>query len=339
MTPRLRGCLAALAATTAIATAATAAQAETWRIQSHLPTGHPVYQAEVAWAERVNVMLGGRLELEVLPGGAIVAYNETIDAMSQGIIDGDITSPVYFSGREPALAMLGDMVGGYESWDQALAFCELGGGKELFREILSDFGVHLAGCGNSGIESLVSAVPIRTVEDIEGVKIRAPEGLAAELFREMGAAPVNLPGTEVYTSLEKGVIEAADYSSYVMNQQSGLHDIAPYPLLHFHSMPVLAVSFAKSKFDSQPEDIQAILEMAARDLTVMINLEDMVAEGPAIAEDAAEGVEVIDWSTEDRLAMRETARGIWADYAERSEMAQRAYDANVEFMQTLGLLD
>lgn len=338
---RTNNTLRAVTATAAVALtaiSATSAAAEVWRIQSHLPSGHPVYQAEERWVEDVNTMLGGRLTLELLPGGAVVAYNETIDAIGQGIVDGDITSPVFFAGRDPAFALLGDLVGGYERWDQALAFCELGGGKELLQEVYAEYGIHLAGCGNAGIESVVSTKKVAGIEDMEGVKIRAPEGLASELFRAMGAAPVNLPGTEVYTSLEKGVIDASDFGSYVMNRKSGMHDIANYPILRLHSMPVLSVSFNKEKFDAQPEDIQAILEMAARDLTVRVNLEDMVAEGAAIQEDRAAGVEPQDWSEEDRRKMREMAQELWADYAERGENAQKAYDAQVAFMKKLGLL-
>lgn len=323
----------------AAVTAAGSASAETWRIQSHLPSGHPVYKIEERWVEDVNTMLGGRLTLELLPGGAVVAYNETIDAIPQGIVDGDITSPVFFAGRDPAFALLGDLVGGYENWGQALAFCEYGGGKELLQEIYEGYGIHLAGCGNSGIESVVSTVKTEGIEDMEGVKIRAPEGLASDLFRKMGAAPVNLPGTEVYTSLEKGVIDASDFGSYVMNKQSGMHDIAKYPILRLHSMPVLSVSFNKAKFDAQPEDIQAILEMAARDLTVRVNLEDIVAEGAAIAADEAEGVEPVEWPVEDRRKMREMAAGLWAEYAERGDMAAKAYEAHMGFMRQMGLLD
>ena len=107
---------------------------EVWKIQSHLPTGHLVYQAEQAWVNNVNVMLGGRLQLELLPGGAVVPQNETIDAIGYGIIDGDITTPAYFAGRDKGFAMLADLIGGYDDWTQAFAWCEFGGGKELFQK-------------------------------------------------------------------------------------------------------------------------------------------------------------------------------------------------------------
>ena len=196
---------------------ATASSAEVWRIQSHLPSGHVVFQNEQDWINEVNVMLGGRLTMELLAGSAVVPPNETIDAVGAGIIDGDITSPAYFAGRDPAFAMLADLVGGYENWTQALAWCELGGGKELLQEIYLKYNAHLAGCANAGIESVASKKPIRNIADFEGIKIRSPQGLASSIFSKMGASPVNMGMADIFLALEKGVVDAADISSYAMN--------------------------------------------------------------------------------------------------------------------------
>lgn len=311
---------------------------DVWKIQSHLPTGHVVYKNEAQWVEDVNVMLGGRLTLELLPGGSVVPPNETIDAIKMGIIDGDITSPVYFAGRDAAFAMLADLVGGYEDWVQALSWCEMGGGKELFQELYEPYGIHFAGCPNAGIESVVSKVPIRNIEEFKGVKIRAPQGLASDIFKEMGAVPVNMSASDVFTALEKGVVDAADNSSYVMNSEGGFHDIAKYPILDFHSLPVLSITFNKRKFDKQPEDIQAILTMAARDLATQINMQDLVNRGASMQKDSANGVEVIKWSKEEKEKMRAIAREVWAKASKASPAAKKAYDSHVAHIKRLGLL-
>ena len=312
---------------------------EVWRIQSHLPAGHVVFKNEQDWVKEVNSMLGGRLTLELLPGGAVVPPNETIDAVGAGIVDGDITSPAYFAGRDPAFAMLGDLVGGYENWTQALAWCELGGGKELFQEIYRNYNAYLAGCANSGIESVASTKPIRTIADFQGVKIRSPQGLASSIFSKMGASPVNMGMADIFLALEKGVVDAADISSYAMNSQGGFHEVAKYPLLDFHSLPVLSVSFNLDKYNAQPDDIKAILNMAVRDLATQINLKDMMSRGKAMSDDAAKGVEVVEWSAKDRQAMRDIARSIWEEAAAKSDLSRRAYESQTTFLKTIGLLD
>jgi len=311
---------------------------EVWKIQSHLPTGHLVYQAEKAWVNNVNEMLGGRLQLELLPGGAVVPQNETIEAIGYGIIDGDITTPAYFAGRDKGFAMLADLIGGYDDWTQAFAWCEFGGGKELFQKAYDKYNLHFVGCSNAGIESVIAKKPIRSLEDFKGIKIRAPAGLAAGMFSKMGASPVNMGMADIYSSLEKGVIDAADASSYVMNSEAGYHDIAKYPLVDFHSLPVLSMSVNQKKWDAQPKDIQQILTTAYRDLTVQINLSDMVSRGEMMVKDRNKGVEPIHWSAEDKSKMRQLAKSVWAEAATASPLAKDAYQSHVEFMAKLGLL-
>jgi TRAP-type mannitol/chloroaromatic compound transport system substrate-binding protein len=327
-----------LLALAAAAGAASGAAAETWRVQTAIPAAHPVHQATERWARDVARMTGGRLVIEVLPGGAVVAPTELIDAVSQGILDGMATSSVYFTGRDRAFAILGDLIGGYQDWATALAFCEYGGGKELYRELYAGYGAFTIGCANSGVESLVASKPIQAVDDFKGVKIRAPEGMAASLFRKMGASPVALPPTEVFTAIDKKVVDGADYSSYAMNHSLGFHKIAKNPILHFHSLPIYEVTVNKAKWDKQPDDIKAILEMSVRDLAVRINLEDMIAERAALAADRAAGIEAIVWSAAELAKMRKLAAEVWAEYAQGSPMAQKAFAAHKAFLEKLGLL-
>ncbi|MCS6780504.1 MAG: TRAP transporter substrate-binding protein [Geminicoccaceae bacterium] len=330
--------IGAVIAAAALFIAGGAGAAETWRIQTALPTAHPVHKATERWAEDVGRMTAGRLRVEILPGGAVVPPADMIDAVGQGILDGMATSSVYFTGRDRAFALLGDLIGGYQDWATALAFCEYGGGKQLYRELYAAYGAYTIGCPNSGVESLVSSKPIRSPADFKGVKIRAPEGMAASLFRKMGASPVALPPTEVFTAIDKKVVDGADYSSYAMNHSLGFHKIAKYPILHFHSLPVYEVTVNKAKWDTQPDDVKAILEMSVRDLAVRINLEDMIAERAAIAADKAAGVEPIVWSPEHLAEMRRLAAEVWAEYAQASPMARKAFEAHKAFLEKLGLL-
>jgi TRAP-type mannitol/chloroaromatic compound transport system, periplasmic component len=234
-------------------------KAETWRIQAHLPSGHTVYQFIDDWVKEVNTMLGGRLTLELYPAKAIIPPFETLEAVQMGIIDADITSPAYFAGRDPAIPLLADLIGAYRNWFEAATWCEYGGGKELYQKMYDNFGAQFVGCPNAGIESVASKKPIYKIEDFKGVKMRAPTGTATSLLKEMGASPVNLAGGEVYNALEKGVVDAADLSDYVANKSLGLHKVAKYALVDFHSMPVLSFTVNKAKWNAQPKDVQAIL--------------------------------------------------------------------------------
>ena len=173
---------------------------------------------------------GGRIEIEPLAVGTIVGYGETLDALTNGVLDSHHSGGPYFSGKEPALALIGDLNGGFENPYQMQMWFEYGGGLELAREIYRRFNVYYVGPVWWGVESVPAKKPLRTLADFKGVKMRVPEGLGAEIWRRAGAGVVTLPGSEVYTALERGVIEATDWGTLGMNNDLGYHQIAKYPL-------------------------------------------------------------------------------------------------------------
>ena len=113
--------------------------------------------------------------------------------------------------------------------------------------------------------------------------MRVPEGLGAEIWRRAGVGVVTLPGSEVYTALERGVIEATDWGTLGMNNDLGYHKIAKYPLYPgFHSMPCAEVAINMTKWNALSPDLKVILEIAvrdfARDMVQRIAMEDIKVE-------------------------------------------------------------
>ena len=206
--------------------------------------------------------------------------------------------------------------------------------------MVNPYGVQLIGAAATGLESFPSKRPIRTVEDLEGLKVRAPEGMVYNIFEKAGAAPVNLPGSEVYTSLEKGVIDAADYTVFSTNHSQGLHSFANYPNYPgFHSLPMVAVSLNKEIWDGLPEDLKAILETSVDKLAYEMVFELKKLDLEAVAEARQNpDIELIDMAPEERAKFRNIAKEEWAAWAERSEMNQKIYDSVVEFLQARNLM-
>ena len=287
-------------------------------------------------------MTNGEIEIELLPTKSVVPHRETADAVANGILDGDLTATAYFSGRDPAFALMGDLIAGYDTPEQIQTFCQNGGGKEMLQKIYDTLikNVHVVGCDAYTREALVSKIPIKGVADLKGVKIRSPEGLAAEVFKRAGAAPVALPFSEVYTSLEKGVVDAADASAYANNDASGMHKVAKYPIYPgIHSMAFIQFTLNQDVWDSLTEGQKTAIEvwyLASRaDLRRVADLTDK----DLVARDRKAGdLTIIDWPQAERDAFREIAKGAWKDFAAKSELAQEAYDTHIKFMQRIGLL-
>jgi len=322
------------------------AQTKTLKLQASQNSGDFTYKfLTEKWAPKVEVMSGGTLKLEILPTKAVVPHRETLKAVSAGILDGTLNAVSYFAGLDPAYGMLGDLIAAYSHADEPQMFCMNAGGKEILQKLHDKYAggkVHVIGCGNYTNEALVSKKPIRTLEDFKGVKIRSPEGLAAEVFRKIGAAPVAIPFSEVYTSLEKGVVDAADASAYINNHETGLNKVAPYPIYPgMHSMAVLQFIVNKDVWGKLSKAQQAILETwyiaAYTDLRRHADIQDR--KQVAIDREGKGSVkEIIDFPEAERQKLRKIAIQAWEEYSKKSPLAKEVYDAQIKFLKTYGLV-
>lgn len=316
------------------------AQEMTLKFQSSDPAGNPNFILQQGWAESVAEKTGGKVAIELLPVESIVAHNETQDAIAAGILDGHITDTSYFAGKDPAFGLIANPVGAWSSPDEMFDFMSNGGGKELMNELVEPYGLHFIGATTPGLEAFVSKVPLDGVDDLKGLKMRAPEGLVQQVFAAAGAAPVNLPGSEVFTSLDKGVIDAADYTVYSTNKAQGMHDVAKHPVYPgFHSMPLVEISMNKSKWDALDDATKAALEESVAEFAKSQVAALAERDQQAVEEDKASGsVTVHDWPAEERAKFRTIATGEWAKVAERSDNAQKVYDVLTKYLKDNGLM-
>lgn len=333
---------AALAASTlALIAGAASAQDYSFRFQSSDPAGNPNFEMQKKWTEIVAEKTDGAVSIELLPVESLVAHNETQDAIAAGILDGHITDVSYFAGKDPAFGLIANPVGAYSDPQEMFDFIYEGGGMELMRELEAPYGLQFIGPTSPGLEAFVSKVPLEGVDDLKGLKLRAPEGLVQNVFAAAGAAPVNLPGSEVFTSLDKGVIEAADYNVFSTNQAQGLHDVAHHPVYPgFHSLPLIEISMSKAKWDELPPEIQTALEESVKEFGQLQTATVKEKDQEAVAAAKAGGVITIhDWSAEERAKFRAIAMGEWEKVAERSENARKVYDTLVAYLKDKGLMN
>ncbi|MCG7629991.1 TRAP transporter substrate-binding protein [Epibacterium sp. MM17-32] len=317
------------------------AQDYSLRFQSSDPAGNPNFQLQTRWTEMVEEKTGGKVAIELLPVESIVAHNETQDAIAAGILDGHVTDTSYFSGKDPAFGLIANPVGAWSAPEEMFTFMRTGGGNELMQELLAPYGLHFIGATTPGLEAFVSAVPLEGVEDLKGLKMRAPEGLVQQVFAAAGAAPVNLPGSEVFTSLDKKVIEAADYTVFSTNQAQGMHDVAKHPVYPgFHSMPLVEISMNKAKWDAMPAEIQTAITESVEEFADLQVATLREADLAAVEAAKASGkVTVHDWPAAERAKFRSIATGEWEQVASRSENAQKVYDTLTAYLKGAGLLN
>lgn len=309
-----------------------------WKVQTLWQAGNINQEAFERFAENVNVASAGRLQIEVLPVGTIVPANDAVDAVRDGLLDGQHANEGYLAGKEPAFSLLADMNTAYESPQQLFMWFKFGGGEALARELLGRWNQYYVGPISWGAESIPSKEPLRSIADFEGIKMRSPEGMAASIWRKVGVGVSTLPGTEVYTALERGKIEATDWGSLAMNDDLGYNKIAKYAIFPgIHSMPIACgICVRMDKWEALSPDLQKIVELAATQLREDMLLSNRLKDLEAAAQRDPETL--VAWTPEARAELRAVAQEVWKEWGGRTEMAGKVYESHLAWMRKIGLL-
>lgn len=309
-----------------------------WRAQCFWSTSEVTYKAFEGLCARVNKLTNGRLTIEPFSGGAVTGVFESLDAVSAGVLQAQSSWPGYWTGKEPALSILSDLAFAYTDPMQMATWYYERDGLSLLREAYAKFGVHVVGVTWWGAESLVSKKPIRTIADFKGLKIRSPQGLTADIFTKIGASPVILPGGEVYSALDKGVVDAADWATVSMNQRMGLFEPAKYSVTIFHSLPVQEFSVNAAAWKALPDELKEIVTTAVHEWG-WHQIRKVASEDARVASNIkAKGVTQITWGGEELKKLRGIAYESWQQFSTKSPLAKKAYDAQVAWLKELGLL-
>ncbi|WP_299790461.1 TRAP transporter substrate-binding protein DctP [uncultured Marivita sp.] len=327
-----------LAGIAAAALLAGGASAESFKMQTFLGANASTTKAFEAMAEQLAADTDGAIQIEVLPGGAVVGAGETIEAIQNGLLDGQYTAPSYFAGKDPAMGVLGDTLAAYpDSATRDRWFTE-GGGLELARALYDKYDMHMVCPIYWPPEQIPSKVEINGVADLEGLKMRAPGGLASDLLSRAGASLVTMGVGESVTAMETGVLDATDLANVALNVALGMHNQAKYSVLARHSMAVTEMSVSKAKWDSLSAENQAAFEAAcnamSESLKQTLSTEDDAAEARAREE---MGVTFIEFGPEDAKAFRDMTTEVWADWGAKSADAQAIVDSHEAFLASIGL--
>jgi len=244
------------------------AQTVTLRFQSTWPQRDIFHEFAGDYASRVNAMAGGRLRLELLAAGAVVPAFQLLDAVSAGTLDGGHGVAAYWFGKNKAFSLFGTSPPWFGDANQLLGWFYHGGGEALYRELLTDIlKVNIVGFLSGPFPTQPLGwfkQPIERPEQLRGLKYRTV-GLAADLFNEMGAAVVSLPGGDIVPALERGVLDGAEFNNPSSDRVLGFPDVAKnYMIQSFHQRTeCFEILFNKTKLETLPEELRSVLRISA----------------------------------------------------------------------------
>jgi len=225
-------------------------------------------------AQLVGEMSGGRLNIKVYGANELVPPLEIFDAVTGGAAEMGHTSAYYWKGKIPEAQFFSTVPFGMTALEMN-AWLYYGGGMELWRKMYAPHGLIPVAAGNSGVQmGGWFNREINTVEDLQGLKMRIP-GLGGEVLRRAGGTPVGMPGTEIFTSLESGVIDATEWVGPWNDMAKALYKVAKYYYYPGWHEPgtTMECMINQAAFETLPADLQSIVMTACK----AVNL-DMLSE-------------------------------------------------------------
>ena len=307
-----------------------------WKVQNLYGPSTTVYKDFQAFAARVKEATKGEVEIQTFPVATIVPQAEALDAIKAGLLDGAVGTIAYQGGKEPAAAFW-DLTAGYDNPLHLIMWYRQGGGMEIMNKIAAKWDGVFLGPVILGLESIPSKKPIRSIADFKGVKMRAPDGIPAELFAMLGASVSVMPGTEVYTALDTGKIEATDWGTLSVNDEAGYNRIAPYAIYPgIHSMNSVDFVVAKRKWNALSAEQKAIVTAAVDEWSLRTWMDQELEDRKAVAK--RDPKTLIPWGEKEKAEFRQVARKVWEKWSKKSPLATEIYESQLKFLQSIGKL-
>lgn len=199
----------------------------TWKVQTSWPGGAGLETFQ-QWCHSIVEKSGGELAFIPYGGKDLVGEFQLFDAVQNGVLDAMNPFTLYWAGRMPAAVFLSSYPMGLRHAHEWEVFYYGLGGLDLARGLFAQHGMHYVGPVLHGANIIHSKVPIRSIDDFRGRRMRVPGGMVAELFQAAGAKTTLLPGSEIFGALKSDVIDVADYVGPAVNYALGFHEVTGY---------------------------------------------------------------------------------------------------------------
>jgi TRAP-type mannitol/chloroaromatic compound transport system substrate-binding protein len=317
-----------------------AADTTTWKVQTSWPAGVGLETFQ-AWCGTIKEKTGGQLEFTAFKAKDLVGDFELLDGVKNGVVEAMNSFTLYWVGKLPATAFLSSYTLGLRQPHEWDIFFYSKGGLQAAREIFAKQGIYYVGRIQHGANIIHSKTPIRSFDDFKDLKLRVPGGMIAETFAKAGAKTTLLPGAEVFSALEKGTIDAADYTGPAVNWALGFQQVTKYismgpPGLMSVYQPVDLMDFCVNMevWNKLPKNMQQFVEDEVQIYSNIhfgaIQKADMET-WPKFAE---AGIEINRLSPDDVERFQEVAVPIWFEWANKDADAARLFKLQLEIMES-----
>jgi TRAP-type C4-dicarboxylate transport system substrate-binding protein len=329
-----------LGLTAALASAPVAAQdTTTWKVQSHWPGASSSYEDSLVRLKNViEERTDGRLKLQLFEAGSLFKSTEIFNAVSRGILEMGTISPAYAQDKISLAGIASGLPFAFRNVWEAAYFHQGLGFEEMLREEAAEHDVYWATDKVYPTEMVVKE-PINSWEDFTKLKIRS-SGTLQSFLTKAGAAASYIPGSELYSALDSGIVDGAHWGAAQGAFSMGLYEVAKYhvqPALNIAGTDVIIVS--QKALDKLPEDIQKIVKQALDEQFWVRTNEYLYKERITLAKAIEEqGVQINTLPDDVQERLTKTAQSMWDEEGKRSENAEKALGMLKDYLRELGYL-
>ncbi|NWN83584.1 MAG: TRAP transporter substrate-binding protein [Halomonas sp.] len=308
----------------------------TWNMVTSWPKNFPALGTGAnEFAKRIEVLSGGRMRIRVHGAGELVPPLEVFDAVAAGTAEMGHSASYYWRGKVAASQFFTAVPFGMTT-QETNAWLYYGGGQELWDEIYAQHNLKPFPVGNTTTQpGGWFKKEINSLEDLQGLKLRLP-GLAGEAMNRIGVTTVNMPGSEIFTSMQTGVLDAADWVSPYNDLAFGLHQVADYYYTSAWNEPsaILEGTVNLDAWNALPDDLKAVVTEAASAANLAMVSEFTFRNAQALDTLVSEhGVKLRTFPEDVMKALYDASQEVLAEQVENDPASKKVYDSYVAFQK------
>ncbi len=312
----------------------------TWKIQTSWPggVGLSVFKN---WCNGIKEKTGGELEFKPFGEKDVVGAFQMFDAVKNGVLEAMNPFTLYWAGRMPASVFLSSYPLGLRNPHEFDTFYYGLGGLEITRELFAKQGLYYVGPIHHGPNIIHSKVPIRSIDDFKGRKMRLPGGMVAEVFQAAGAKTTLLPGSEIFPALEKGTIDVADYVGPAVNYDLGFHQVTKYISMGppgfmsiYQPVDLMDLTVGMKAWNALSPKMKQFVEMEVHVYSDTHHAEIQKADQAAWKKFDAAGTIVTRLGESDVEKFTQIAVPIWYKWARKDKDAARVFKIQLDYMMS-----
>jgi TRAP-type mannitol/chloroaromatic compound transport system substrate-binding protein len=283
-------------------------------------------------ANLINKLSNNRIKVKVFGANELIPPLEVFDFVSNGGAELGHSGAYYWKGKSAACQFFSSVPFGMNSQEMN-AWLYYGGGIELWEKLYNRFNLIPRPAGNTGVQmGGWFNKQINSVNDLKGLKMRIP-GLGGEVLSRAGGVPVTLAGSEIFTALQTGVIDATEWVGPYNDRAFGLHKAAKYyyyPGWH-EPGPTIECIINKKAYNSLPEDLQLIVDVACKAANIDMLSDYTAKNNLALQFLKSKKIEILKFPDEVLLKLKNLSKEILAEISKSDAITQEVYNSYTKF--------